>query len=157
MEFKISRVEYFHTTVADQPGEAYRILSALESLGVDLLAFTAVPVGPDTTQLTLFPEDPAKMKSEARKAGMALDGPHRAILVQGDDELGALAVVLLAATDLGLMPRPSARAEEVKSPPTPPAPSTRRSTRGAAELSGPLQPVAPTSAMSATPDRPWST
>ena len=33
------------------------------------------------------------MKSEAQKAGMALDGPHRALLVQGDDELGALAVV----------------------------------------------------------------
>jgi hypothetical protein len=60
---------------------------------VNLLAFTAVPVGPDRTQLTLFPEDPGKMKSEAQKAGMALDGPHRALLVQGDDELGALAVV----------------------------------------------------------------
>ncbi len=52
-----------------------------------------MPVGPDRTQLTVFPEDPGKMKSEAQKAGMALDGPHRALLVQGDDELGALAVV----------------------------------------------------------------
>ena len=33
------------------------------------------------------------MASEAKKAGMALDGPHRAILVQGDDELGVLASV----------------------------------------------------------------
>jgi hypothetical protein len=93
MGFKIRRVEYFHATVVDQPGEAYRVLSALASLGVNLLAFTAVPVGPDSTQLTLFPEDPSKMVSEAKKAGMALDGPHRAILVQGDDELGVLASV----------------------------------------------------------------
>ena len=52
-----------------------------------------MPVGPDRTQITLFPEDPGKLKSEAQKAGMALDGPQRALLVQGDDELGALATV----------------------------------------------------------------
>jgi hypothetical protein len=89
----IRRVEYFHAAVVDQPGEAYRILSTLESLGVDLLAFTAVPVGPDRTQLTLFPADPAKMASEAQKARMTLDGPHPALLLQGDDELGALLTV----------------------------------------------------------------
>ena len=33
------------------------------------------------------------MTSEARASGMALDGPHRALLVQGDDELGVLASV----------------------------------------------------------------
>jgi hypothetical protein len=93
MAYRIRRVEYFHTTVVDQPGEAYKVLSALAGLGVNLLAFTAVPVGPDSTQLTLFPEDTGKMRSEAQKAGMALDGPHHALLVQGDDELGALAVV----------------------------------------------------------------
>jgi len=93
MAYRIRRVEYFHTTVVDQPGESYKVLHALAGLGVNLLAFTAVPVGPDTTQLTLFPEDPSKMKSEAQKAAMALDGPHRALLVQGDDELGALAVI----------------------------------------------------------------
>ena len=93
MAYRIRRVEYFHATVVDQPGEAYKVLSALAGLGVNLLAFTAVPVGPDSTQLTLFPEDPGKMRSEAQKAGMALDGPHHALLVQGDDELGALAVV----------------------------------------------------------------
>jgi len=93
MAYRIRRVEYFHATVVDQPGEVYKVLSALAGLGVNLLAFTAVPVGPDSTQLTLFPDDPAKMKSEARKAGMALDGPHQALVVQGDDELGVLAAV----------------------------------------------------------------
>ena len=77
MAYRIRRVEYFHTTVVDQPGESYKVLSALAGLGVNLLAFTAVPVGPDTTQLTLFPEDPSKMKSEAQKAGMALEGVQR--------------------------------------------------------------------------------
>jgi hypothetical protein len=93
MSYRIRRVEYFHATVEDQPGEAYRILAALAGLGVNLLAFTAVPVGTRSTQLTLFPEDPGKMRSEAQRAGMSLGGPHRALLVQGDDELGVLAVV----------------------------------------------------------------
>jgi hypothetical protein len=93
MGYRIRRVEYFHATVVDQPGEAYKVLHALAGRGVNLLAFTAVPVGPDSTQITLFPEDPGKMRSEAQKAGMALDGPHRALLVQGDDELGVLASV----------------------------------------------------------------
>jgi hypothetical protein len=91
MAFKIQRVEYFTTTVQDQPGEAYKLLSQLADLGLNLLAFTAVPVGPLRAQLTIFPEDPAKMAGAARKAALSLDGPHPALLVQGDDELGALA------------------------------------------------------------------
>ena len=93
MAYRIRRVEYYHASVVDEPGEAYKVLSALAGLGVNLVAFTAVPVGPDRTQITLFPEDPGKLRSEADKAGMALDGPHRALLVQGDDELGVLATV----------------------------------------------------------------
>ena len=93
MSFKIRRVEYFYSTVEDSPGEGYKLLSALADLGVNLLAFTSVPVGPTRTQLTLFPEDGLKMADAARKAGLAMDGPHSALLVQGEDELGALARV----------------------------------------------------------------
>jgi hypothetical protein len=93
MAFRIRRVEYFTTTVQDQPGEAYKLLSQLEDLGLNLVAFTAVPVGPLRAQLTIFPEDPLKMADAARKARIVLDGPHPAFLVQGDDELGALASI----------------------------------------------------------------
>ena len=93
MAYAIRRADYFHATIGDQPGEAYQVLSALAGLGVNLLAFTTVPVGPDRTQITLFPAEPSKMTSEARKANMALDGPHQAFLLQGDDELGALVAV----------------------------------------------------------------
>jgi hypothetical protein len=91
MAFRIRRVEYFTTAVQDQPGEAYKLLSQLEDMGLNLLAFTAVPVGPLHAQLTIFPEDPLRMADAAGKAGLVLDGPHPALLVQGDDELGALA------------------------------------------------------------------
>ena len=93
MAFEIRRVDYFYTAVRDQPGEGYQILSLLEEMGINLLAFTAIPIGPVHTQLTLFPEDPGKMEEAATRAGLSLDGPHPALLVQGDDELGALVEV----------------------------------------------------------------
>jgi hypothetical protein len=91
MAYTIRRAEYFYTTVNDEPGDRYQLLTHLAGLGINLLAFTGMPLGPTRTQLTLFPEDPALMIEAARKAGLALDGPHTALLVQGDDELGAFA------------------------------------------------------------------
>jgi hypothetical protein len=91
MPFTIRRVEYFYTIVKDKPGEAYKLLNLLAAMGVNQLAFSAIPVGPDSTQLAVFPDDPDKLTSEAKRSGMHLDGPHHALLIQGDDELGALA------------------------------------------------------------------
>ncbi len=104
MPFRIRRVDYFYTTVPDQPGAACEVLGQLAELGVNLLAFCAVPMGPMRTQLTLFPEDRAAMESATRNASIGTDGPHPAILVQGDDELGALARVhsCLAEADVNV-------------------------------------------------------
>ncbi len=93
MAFHIRRVDYYYTTLDDHPGEAYQLLINLARLGVNLLAATAIPIGVERTQMTLFPDNSAKLVDAARNARLALDGPHRAILVQGDDELGALASV----------------------------------------------------------------
>jgi predicted amino acid-binding ACT domain protein len=93
MTFRIRRVEYVHVTVKDRVGEAYSLLMRLAEMGVDLLAFTAVPLGGERTQLTVFPADPVKLRSVADRAGIELDGPHAAILAQGDDKLGALVEV----------------------------------------------------------------
>ncbi len=91
MPYSIRGTEYYRATLADRPEEAYRLLSDLADLGVSQLAFTAVPLGPDHVQLTLFPDDASRLEAEFKRAGLSLDGPHPAILVQGDDELGALA------------------------------------------------------------------
>jgi hypothetical protein len=102
MAFKIRRVDYYYATVRDEPGAAHRVLSQLAALGVNLLAFTAVPIGPTRAQLALFPEDPDKLAAAARAARLALDGPHHALLMQGDDELGALAGVHERLFDAGV-------------------------------------------------------
>jgi hypothetical protein len=93
MAYNIRRVDYFYTTVKDEPGEAYKVLSLLANLGINLLAVTAVPFGPMNTQLTIFPEVSAQLRNEAQKSGLKLEGPQPALLVQGDDKLGALAEV----------------------------------------------------------------
>jgi hypothetical protein len=93
MAAKIRRVEYFFVTVPDQPGEACRVLSELAHHQVNLVGFAAVPVGPASTQLTIFPEETGQFVEAARLAGLHLGGPHHAFLVQGDDELGSLAEI----------------------------------------------------------------
>lgn len=90
MAQRIRRVDYFHTTVPDQPGEAFRFLSALGEAGINLLAFTAVPVGILRTQLTIFPEDAARLEAQSARLGVKMDGPYGALLVQGEDAPGAL-------------------------------------------------------------------
>ena len=90
MGVRICRVNYYYTTVKDRPGEAYRLLSKLAAEDVNLLAFNAVPTGPDITQLVLFPENVERLARVAESAHLTLTGPNRAFLIQGDDQLGAL-------------------------------------------------------------------
>jgi hypothetical protein len=102
MVFRIRRADYYYATVEDLPERGTKVLADLAAGGVNLLAFTAVPIGPTRTQLTLFAEDDATLEAAARHCGLAIDGPHPALLVQGDDELGALARIhaLLARADV---------------------------------------------------------
>ncbi len=95
MACNISRVEYFRKPKKDRPGQAYKFLSQLALLKINLLAFSATPISTTDTQLTFFPENPKFMKNEASRAGMYLEGPSPALLVQCDDRLGALADIHL--------------------------------------------------------------
>jgi hypothetical protein len=93
MAYTARRVDYFYTTVSAQPNEAYDLLTHLASLGINFLALNSVPLGPASIQLTLFPEDSHKLLSMAKQVNLTLDGPYPAVLVQGDDEIGALSKI----------------------------------------------------------------
>jgi hypothetical protein len=93
MSSAVRRVQYFYATVRGAPDEAFEILTHLAGQGVNLLALNTMPLGPDATQMTLFPEDAPRLQDAARAAGLVLEGPHGALLVQGTDELGAVAKV----------------------------------------------------------------
>jgi hypothetical protein len=91
MAFTVRRIDYFYITIPDAPEGGYEVLSQLSQQNISLVAITAVPSGPSRTQLTVFPDDTARMQSAAQQSNIPLDGPHRALVVQGDDEVGALA------------------------------------------------------------------
>jgi hypothetical protein len=102
MSYRVRPVDYFHATVRDRPGEAYRILSTLAEAGVNLLAFSAAPVGASAAHMQLFPEDKDRLVRYAGRSGMVLSGPEHALMVQGDDELGALAEVHRTLADASI-------------------------------------------------------
>lgn len=92
MALDIKKNEYYNITVEGHIGEGSKLLSVFADVGVNLLAFKAVALGPMRTQFTLFPDDGLKMNGGAKKAGLNLDGPHSALLIKGDnDESGELA------------------------------------------------------------------
>lgn len=93
MASHIRTVEYFYVTLRNRTGESYRLLSELAARGVNLLAFNAFPLGPEATQLVIFPEEGRLLVRTAGEAGLVVTGPQSAFLIQGDDRLGALAEV----------------------------------------------------------------
>ena len=93
MALDIRRVEYYNVTVEDHVKEGAQLLSLFASVGISWLAFKAVPLEPRCTRFTLFPNDDSKMTAGAKKAGLELDGPHSALLIEGDDESGSLAEI----------------------------------------------------------------
>lgn len=93
MSFTARKVEYFYVTVNRQVDEAHELLDELAGMGVNFAGLTAVPAGPESTQLTLFPDDAIQLQAVAKRTGLSLTGPQTAILIQGDDEAGALSQI----------------------------------------------------------------
>ena len=86
----IRRGEYYYAVVDDRPGVLYGLLEYFRSRGVNLVAFTAFPVGQGKSQLDFFPEYTAHFLEAAEDVGLELVGPRRAFMIQGEDNLGAL-------------------------------------------------------------------
>jgi hypothetical protein len=102
MNATVQAVSYFYATVPNEPHDASRLLSRLAEAGVNLLAFAAIPLGPEHTQLVLFPDDPQGLMQISLNVGFTLTGPQRAFLVQGDDRLGAIADIYGKLSEIGV-------------------------------------------------------
>jgi predicted amino acid-binding ACT domain protein len=97
----VRRVEYRYATVPDSPGEVQKLLSTLEERGVNLVAFLGFPEG-GQSQIDLVPEDPAALTAAAEAAGVQLSEAKQALLVQGDDRVGAVADVTGRLAEAGV-------------------------------------------------------
>lgn len=104
MALTVRNAEYFYIRIEDSPEKAYDLLAQLASAEVSILAFSAVPFGPNHMELTIFPDRSDKFLDLARRLGWAAAGPQHAFLVQGDDNLGALADIqrLLIEADVDI-------------------------------------------------------
>lgn len=92
--------EYFYVRVDSTPYAAYEVLAALATEDINILAFSAIPFGEGRVELTLFPDNVTGLVMAAGKLNLDLSRPQHAILIHGDDHLGALAEIhrkLLAA------------------------------------------------------------
>lgn len=98
----VKEVDYYYTIVADEPGEARRLLDFLSEKMVNLLALTAFPVGDGKSQIDLFPDDPEMLKQAAEDAQITLVGPKKAFLLQGEDRIGALYDFHLKLSNAGI-------------------------------------------------------
>jgi len=102
MEDTIRAVDYFYVQVEDKPGEGRRMLEHLSERGVNLISFTAFPVGGGKTQLDFVPESPDNLRAAAADAKISVVGPKKAIFIQGDDRVGALHQYLLTLANAGV-------------------------------------------------------
>lgn len=93
MADKIWKVDYFKTEVPNRIGEGARILGALKTARVDLLAFTGFPSG-RRVQMDFVPKNPAAFRKAARKAGLKVTVKKGGFMVQGRDRAGAIASIL---------------------------------------------------------------
>jgi hypothetical protein len=91
MADEIRQVDYFDVSVPDKPGEAFRLLSEIRKAGVNLLAFCAFPTTSGTAQMDFVPENPDTFREASSKLGWKIGERKRALLVRGEDRVGAVA------------------------------------------------------------------
>ncbi len=101
MADQVSRVDYYAAVVPDKPGEAARVLTALEQAGINLVAFSGFPEG-RKAQLDFVASDGPAFVKAARKAGLEIGKKKTAFLIQGEDHPGALAGVARKLAEAGI-------------------------------------------------------
>jgi hypothetical protein len=97
----VRRVHYFSTSVTDRPGQTFKVLAALVSGGVNLLACTGTTRG-RRAQIDVVPENTRTFAAAARKAGLLFSARKTGFLIQGEDRPGALADNLKTLADAGI-------------------------------------------------------
>lgn len=100
----IRKADYYTMKVSQRPGAGARLLAEMKVAGVNLLAFTGFPAG-GGAQVDFVPENGARFRQAARKAGLRVSKRKTVFLARGDDRVGALTGILgrLAAAKINLV------------------------------------------------------
>ena len=97
----VRKVHYFSTLVPDKPGQTFKVLAALVSGGVNLLACAGCARGRQA-QIDVVPDDTRRFAAAARKAGIEFSAKKAGFLIQGEDRPGAMADNLKVLADAGI-------------------------------------------------------
>lgn len=95
----VKSIEYYYTVVPDRPGAGAKVLNALKAARVNLLAFTGFPCSAGRAQLDFVPSNQRAFRAAALKAGIKLEGPNTAFLIQGQDRVGIIADIANKLTE----------------------------------------------------------
>jgi len=100
----IRKADYYTMKVSQRPGAGAKLLAAMKAAGVNLLAFTGFPSG-GGAQVDFVPENGARFRQAARKAGLRVSKRKTVFVARGDDRVGALTGILgkLAAVKINLV------------------------------------------------------
>ena len=100
----IRKADYYTMNVSQRPGAGAKLLGAMKAAGVNLLAFTGFPSG-GGAQVDFIPENSARFRQAAKKAGLRVSKRKTVFLVRGSDRVGALTGMLgkLAAEKINLV------------------------------------------------------
>ena len=101
MSDTVRKVHYYSTMVPDRPGQTFKVLAALVSGGVNLLACSGTTRG-RRAQIDVVPDDTRKFAAVSRRSGLAFSEKKAGFLIQGADRPGALADNLKVLAEAGI-------------------------------------------------------
>ena len=100
----IRKADYYTMKVSQRPGAGATLLAAMKAGEVNLLAFHGFPAG-GGAQVDFIPDNGARFRRAAKRAGLRVSKLKTVFLVRGDDRVGALTGILgkLAAKRINLV------------------------------------------------------
>jgi hypothetical protein len=103
MADEIKKVDRFSIDVPNQPGEGARILGALASAKVNLVALWGYPMGAtETSRIEMVPADTAAFKAAMKAAKLKVNKEATSFHLIGKEKVGALATVLEKLASIGV-------------------------------------------------------
>lgn len=102
MADRVRKVSYCYIKVPNYPGRGAEALGALREAGVNLLAYSAFPIGGRKAQMDFVPEDMVAFKRVARQEGWRLSKVKKGFLVTGPDRPGAVHRHINKLADAGI-------------------------------------------------------
>lgn len=102
MAYETHKAHYCYVTAGNRAGTAAKILQSLKEAGVNLLGFSGFPTKRGKAQFDLVADKIAPIQKLAKKEDWKLSKPKQGFLVQGIDEVGAVAQPMAVLAEAGV-------------------------------------------------------